>query len=359
MNSVEAAQQSLSLIPALDADMDNEHVQALVLLSIYYFESQNHRFSWLLIGLAGRIALYLSTITPGQHLPSQRRRTSLACFVVEGIIAAALGKRSQLPVIHRQGQVHCERNPSNVCELEAEGWEEWSSWEMPGCNPPALSSSVLHRKEPFRVLSTFNQAVLLVEILNRATSPSNPRDTDSPPATSEAPLDAPPELSTWAYNVGDSHPCLAPKNVDAAIFPHDINLHTIYLLIRCVFYLETNVLKSDTQQYMETSQSLASSINNLATKYRYTYPLSSAPLGLSASIMVASRLLRKDDTISYSLLNAWPVAANGQEGSSKSIETSQESQQHRVKLPSFLSGNEVSHGTYPKRRKVIYALVHS
>ncbi|KAJ3528858.1 hypothetical protein NM208_g10016 [Fusarium decemcellulare] len=299
----EAARQSLSLIPAFDADMQHEHIQALIILAMYFFESRDQRTSWLLIGLAGRVAMDLSTVAPGQHLSSISRRTSLACFVVEGIIAAALDRKPQLPTLHSQAAGWSkEFSVENIYEVEAEGWEEWSSWDMPGRDPSLLSSSVQARKEPFRVLSTFNQMVMLVEILNKTPySFDSSKRGDILSITSDSFADGPPELSTWAYRIGDSHPSLAPTNVEDALFPHAINIHAIYLLIRSRFHLESRVLEQDKQRYRATSHSLASAVNALALKYRSAYPTSPLPLGLTASIVAAAHLPTTEDTLKRSL----------------------------------------------------------
>ncbi|SCO90077.1 uncharacterized protein FRV6_14205 [Fusarium oxysporum] len=233
------------------------------------------------------------------------RRTSMACFVVEGIIAAVLGRKSQLPTLRSQEAGWSkEIAAENAFELEAEGWEEWSSWEMPGCNLSLVDSPTQFRKEPFRVLSTFNQTVVLVEILNtrpylfnsstRIDSPSMPTDTST---------EGPPELTTWAYHVADSNPSLAPTNVEEAMLPHIINLHAVYLLIRSNFHVENNLMKQDKQRYQETSHALASSVNTLAVRFRSTYPLSPFPLGLTASIGAAKQLLTVEDPLKDSLSN--------------------------------------------------------
>ncbi|KAM0554885.1 hypothetical protein ACHAPJ_006620 [Fusarium lateritium] len=303
ISSAEAAKHSLALIPAFDPDMAHEHIQALVILSLYFFESGGHRTSWLLIGLAGRVVVDLSSVTLGQHLSSISRRTSLACFVAEGVIAAGSGRKSQLPTLHAQDKGWTKAlSAEKVYELEAEGWEEWSTWDMPGCNPSVVDSLTQSNQEPFRVLSTFNQTVALVEILNTMPySPNSSKRVESPSIQVDTPVDGPPELSTWAYRVAESHPPLAPMNGEGALLPQTINLHAVYLLIRSMFHSENHVMKQDEKRYQEISHSLASAINTLAVKFQTAYPLSSLPLGLSASMTTAMRLLSVDSPLRHSL----------------------------------------------------------
>jgi hypothetical protein len=349
--SLKAAKLSLSLISVLDTEMNHEYVQALVLLAIFYFEYRSHTFSWVLIGIAGRVVVDLSTVAPEQHLSSQSRRTSLACFVVEGIIAAALDRKPQHPSLHNHRQVsHTGFSGDRVCELEAEGWEEWSSWEMPGCNYSVLSSSAQRRGEPFRVLSTFNQAVVLAQILNKANSPNPFKNGDSPRTTIEASLDEPSGLSTWALHVRDSHPSLDPKNVDDAVFPHDINVHAIYWLICCIFHMQNSVLKCDKQQYRDASHHLASCINDLAIKYRSAYPMRPTPLGLTASIMAVSRLLDKDDPLLHT--DIFSIARDDQNWAAEEDGSALLFQQAQEQPPPLLSTHNVLAGPGPNRYEV-------
>lgn len=302
---MDAAKQSLSLIPAFDVGMAQEHVQALIILALFFFEQGCHRSSWLLIGIAGRIVIDISTFTPGQHLSSSTRRTSLACFVVEGIIAASTNRTPQLPTLSPRdpdsGPI--KGSPGdNVPQIEPEGWEEWSSWDLPGSALPAIGSSMQIRRESFQVLSTFNQTVLLVGILNQTIYPfDSQRSHDSVHTSREALLDGPPGLSAWAYHVSDTHPSLAPQRVGDAVLPHTINLHALYLLIRSILLLQHRNWGSEKSQYDEVSCDLASAVNQLAIRYQSAYPTSRIPLGLKAAMLTAMRLTIKDETVQQSL----------------------------------------------------------
>ncbi|OGM42340.1 hypothetical protein ABOM_007870 [Aspergillus bombycis] len=306
MTPIVAAKHALVLLPGYDAKFEHEHVQALILLALFHFEYGSQDVSWLLIGLAGRAAVDLSTLNPNQHLSSISRRTSLACFVVEGIIAAALNRKSQLPSLY-SGATEGMKDTlaGNICQLEEEGWEEWSSWEMPSCSDTAMRSSAPSRKDPFRVLSTFNQAVQLVEILNKTTLCPGLLTGTNPPGTAVQDIHGgPPQLAAWVQRISDSHPFLAPQNLTRQPSLQIINLYCIYWIIRCLVSQRPNITGHDREHCEEDPRKIASAVSDLAMKYQSAYPASSAPFALVVSITTALTLLSANDPLSRSL---WKV----------------------------------------------------
>jgi hypothetical protein len=291
-----AAEISLSLIPAFSVDLDHEHIQALVLLAVFHFENDNHRLSWLLIGLAGRVAVDLSAATPGQHLSSTTRRTSLACFVVENIIAASLDRRPQTVSQQRAHTVN-DRTKANIYELEAEGWEEWSRWEMPGSVELHTASSRGKTKEPFRIISTFNRTVSLAGILNTGTSSNQLIDPDSPTTTDNASRTWDPELSSWTHDTRDLHPSMDYNNTADSLLPHIVSLRAVYLLSRCTLLIKSSHSRCDEQGYKERCCQLAAAVNELASRYRAAHPAGPIPLGLIGSMMVAMQLPGLSDSL--------------------------------------------------------------
>ncbi len=156
--SPEAAYRSeRSLLPNDDFSYENEHTQALILLSLYKFWRGSWKTSWVLIGQAGRISINIqpaSETAPKYQLSSNEKRTSLACFVVEGLIAAYLGQDTQHTRIRSLSTA-----ADMKWQIEEDGWEEWSNWRDP-------DSSGMKTSGPFRTISTFNQLVQLVESMN-------------------------------------------------------------------------------------------------------------------------------------------------------------------------------------------------
>ncbi|KAL2835661.1 hypothetical protein BJY01DRAFT_252466 [Aspergillus pseudoustus] len=277
-----AARQALSLLPRCDKELEQGHVQALILLALFYYESGNRPLSWRLIGMAGRSAVDLSTLQAGQHLSSPSRRTSLACFVVEGIIAAGMNRKSQLPTRYTSTSDMLKTCPpdENIRELEEEGWEEWSCWEMPG-------SSVGQDGEPFRVLSTFNQTVQLVEILNDANMKST-----LPQRSTQGCPDFPPGLVAWSH-------CIDRPNVNGT--NHDTlqstNVQCVYWLARCILRLQLR----DSHRDVQESHKIASAVSELATRYQAAYPVNSAPVALLVCLRAAQGLLQVHDPLGSSL----------------------------------------------------------
>lgn len=292
-----AARIAQSLIPAYDVRMEQEHVQALVLLALFYFECGNHDASWIIIGIAGRGTVDLSSITPSQHLSSTTRRTALACFVVEGIIAACLGRKSQLPVLHNRAFVGKKSRSSAIYELEEEGWEEWSSWEIIGRDPSSRSFPA--DQEPFRILSTFNKLVHLIETLNKLTFLLS-IDIETP--TASATQDILSRLPDLMHRIGEIYRFLELQNAEMKTNIHILNLSSLYWMTRCVLHWYQTNDENEKQNYEKASIELASATRKVAEQYRSIYPFNSAPLAVIASLTVANRLL-KESPLRHSLAN--------------------------------------------------------
>ncbi|KAK5020172.1 hypothetical protein LTR60_000766 [Cryomyces antarcticus] len=153
-----------SLIPSERRAHAIGHVKALLLLAMIDLGGQRWSAAWLLVGHASRIAvdieLHLDQGSNGRVSTSTRRKhVFLACFILDTIISSQLGR---LPYL-RQEDVFA------AGLLNEDGLEEWQPWE--GCNgfqpdqPPQERSA----RSPSHMLSTFNQLVKLLGILNHRT----------------------------------------------------------------------------------------------------------------------------------------------------------------------------------------------
>ena len=350
MTPMGAAKLSLSLLPACDTDMQQEYIQALVLLSLFHFEYGSQRVSWILIGLAGRVAVDLSSIKPGQHLSSSSRRTALACFVVESIIAVVLGRRPQLLTPRNLEIRQIVGFPdATAFELEAEGWEEWSGWDMPGYKGSSNDPSAQLRKEPFRILSTFNEMVLLVELLNFAATRSDllkgpPLQGTPQPATGNAPS----ELSAWIHHICEVNPSLHPENLKNEMSSHAINFHCVYWIV-CYLSCPQSNSNDENKLDRQIPRQLVSVVNDLVAKYSSMYPLNTAPLGLTASVTIALRFVNKYDPLHETLSQALSSIKNGR---NLSMGLNERSLSRQVIEKGSTQTNDISGGQTRKQQKV-------
>jgi hypothetical protein len=300
----------MALIPTLDAEFEHEHVQALILLALFYLKTSRSKLAWRVIGLAGRIAVDMSHIQPGTHISSASKRTSLACFAVEGLIAASLGLRPQLPTVLDHNSMNI-RNPTSreVQRLETEGWEEWSAWEIPGFTSSPSFPSEQKEREPFHILTVFNQLVLLIELLNTTIQGGiSKKESFTQSTPLEIIRNGPPELTEWKRRTVEMCPFLVPQHTEQDSLPHLITLQSLYWAVRGAFHLQMTPSRKDEPSYRHEASKIASNINNLALKYQSIYPPNSSPLGFTTSIAIALRLPNKDDALCRSLTTALSTA---------------------------------------------------
>jgi hypothetical protein len=138
---------------------DHGCVQALLVLTILQIDQGFLSQAWITIGKAVYTASLLNII-PSAELPSQpmvddkQRRLFLGLFVLETLVAYALGKR---PYLHISD--FTKIGPLSVDSIEE--WEPWRPLEV------QQSSTGQRTHIPGRSLSTFNAFVDLVTLLNK------------------------------------------------------------------------------------------------------------------------------------------------------------------------------------------------
>ncbi|RLV93020.1 Quinic acid utilization activator [Spathaspora sp. JA1] len=148
-----------------------ETIQAQVLLGIYYYQLGMWDFSWVLISSGSRMAIDVRLMRPSAPANSSgyihnetveslangkkyittlnninRERTWASVYIINTVLAARMGRS---PVVRASDWP--------IPSINTEGWEEWESWE--GGNI---------KLEAGRFLSTFNEAVKVVSIVNLA-----------------------------------------------------------------------------------------------------------------------------------------------------------------------------------------------
>jgi hypothetical protein len=159
--------QARNLIPNEDGVFELGHVQALLVLALANIGNGRLSRAWLLVGQATRIAIDMGLgrqsddILMALKSPSRTKHVFLACFVLDTIIAARLGYRPHLRA----------EDAELVGPVEEEGLDEWDPWQ--DCLQVCRASPA---SRPASILSTFNQFVKLMQILNEAIcEPDTPR----------------------------------------------------------------------------------------------------------------------------------------------------------------------------------------
>lgn len=148
-----------NLVPDEDGVFELGHVQALLILALANMGNGHLSRAWLLIGQAVRIAIDMGLGLPSDDIlislksPSRTKHVFMGCFVLDTIIAARLGRRPHLRA----------EDMELVGPVEEEGLDEWDPWT--DCLTVSRTSPA---SRPATILSTFNQFVKLMQVLNEA-----------------------------------------------------------------------------------------------------------------------------------------------------------------------------------------------
>lgn len=205
-----------SLIPNEEGVFELGHVQALLILALTNMGIGHLSRAWLLIGQGVRVATYLGLDRPSDDIlkafsKSRTKHVFLGCFVLDTIIAARLGHRPHL----RADEVDI------VGLVEEDGLEEWDPWT--DCLTVRRGST--GSRGPASVLSTFNQLVQILQILNEATCiPNSSKRLQLSTGLLE-------KLHVWSQ--AQSSPLYfdsSTRNSEKAmsLLPHHHNLHIAY-----------------------------------------------------------------------------------------------------------------------------------
>ncbi|KAK5131188.1 fungal-specific transcription factor domain-containing protein [Cryomyces antarcticus] len=260
-----------SLIPSERRAHAIGHVKALLLLAMIDLGGQRWSAAWLLVGHASRIAvdieLHLDQGSNGRVSTSTRRKhVFLACFILDTIISSQLGR---LPYL-RQEDIFA------AGLLNEDGLEEWQPWE--GCNgfqpdqPPQERSA----RSPSHMLSTFNQLVKLLGILNHRTVTGA---TGPDVGLQEPEL----ELRGWTATL-PAHCKLRTRRTEIPHTPQLLFLHLVYACVAtmCGFHQG---------QPLTAKQS----ISDLLDQYTSTYTSAAIP-PVSMSLIAMTGLSDRSST---------------------------------------------------------------
>ncbi|EGW32967.1 uncharacterized protein SPAPADRAFT_137814 [Spathaspora passalidarum NRRL Y-27907] len=145
-----------------------ETIQAQVLLGMYYYQIGLWDFSWVLISSGSRMAIDVRLMRPSapggpeneieqsangkKYITTlnniNRERTWASVFIINTVLAARMGRS---PVVRAMDWP--------IPSINTDGWEEWESWE---------GDRTKIKLDAGRFLSTFNEAIKVVSIVNLA-----------------------------------------------------------------------------------------------------------------------------------------------------------------------------------------------
>ncbi|KAK7558001.1 fungal-specific transcription factor domain-containing protein, partial [Phyllosticta paracitricarpa] len=216
------------LIPVEQGTHEIGHVKALLLLALVNIGADRSRAAWLQIGYAIRIGMLL-----GLHGSTQRaenfpfsgerdpreKHVFLACFALDTIVSAHLGRE---PILKRE---HVTR----VGLLAEDGLEEWHPWV--GCPDfkPSTSNPAQYNRSPVHTISTFNNIVRILTIINDVLRGS----LDGHAASMH--------LQQWISSIPPSLKAVYSNQQLPAPTPTLFGLRLIYLLASMAFAVPTAV----------------------------------------------------------------------------------------------------------------------
>ena len=164
-SSAQLSSIARQLIPTEGSTYELGHIQALLLLGLIQVGTASWTAAWLLVGHAVRIAIDMGLSDPSFDLLQRqgmdeslerRRHTYLACFVMDTLVSARLGRTPYL----RSSKI------SNAGLPNEDGLEEWHPWiECLDFASRPLDARIT-RRMPCHALSTFNQLLKVIGILN-------------------------------------------------------------------------------------------------------------------------------------------------------------------------------------------------
>jgi Fungal specific transcription factor domain/Fungal Zn(2)-Cys(6) binuclear cluster domain len=206
-----------SLIPWENEDgFSLSHVRALTILALYRWTTHDYKASWLAVSHAISIAFAIDLdqlATAGQYQRHPAERVWLGCFVMESLLAMRIGREPYLR----------PRDVEPFLPIDESGLEEWEPWRACYSNSSGLHYQDADQNPPTHALSTFNQLIRLLCIVNNHLRPS--------PSTSRMEQIA--LLQAWTEGL-PKH-CMqvdlksSRENQAPILSPNIINLHLVYL----------------------------------------------------------------------------------------------------------------------------------
>ena len=284
-----AAKFARSLIPTEECDIRIEHIQSLILLSLFQFSRHSWRASWILITTAGRFGLDGTNPShwwAGRHMSATQRRTFLACLTVESFISACLDVPSETSNLGMGTQSIGEGDP--FWQLEEIGWEEWDSWSH-------QSSAESGCSEPSRAISAFNRLIRLSLLMRKRPSRAR-RDLSTSAERSSSYNSGMEELNRWRLETEREFPHL--KLCESRTpSPHVLILHIAYWIQHSIL---DSIVAEEPGEILGTISSLFK-IEALVERYKKYYSLESGSLIVYCSLLITHRHVDKSSDLGKSI----------------------------------------------------------
>lgn len=214
--------QARNLIPTEEGIYELGHVQALLILALLNMGRNYWNRAWILIGQAVRIAINLGLDNGSKDNPSQYPSTDkksrsqhvfLGCFALDTLIACRLGRKPQLR----------KEDADRVGSIEEDGLDEWNPW-LDCLSVRRYTPEGPHG--PTAVLSTFNQLILLLKILNSVAC-----DVSTGNGKLETCQELLNDLDSWGQVLPTLFTSLKPP-----LLPHRYHLHLAHVSTIAVVY---------------------------------------------------------------------------------------------------------------------------
>jgi hypothetical protein len=203
-----------SLIPTESGSFSVGHVRALLNLAVVNLASGNTEVAWLLVGSASRILIVVERSS--QTTPPRWKHLLTGCFVLDSFLSLHLQRRPYL----------LNSDAIKFGPIEEDGLEEWQPWSAPLNSPSSFFS-----RTPALGLSSFNNLVELVEVLNMC----NLKGSASPQSSPQQILY---QLESWKGSLSTKFNYISDELKTTPLNPPAILLQLTYL--SCVSSLLTS-----------------------------------------------------------------------------------------------------------------------
>lgn len=240
------------------------HVQALLILALTNIGLGKLSRAWSLVGQAVRVGIDLQLDRPNPQSntnpKSRSKHIFLGCFALDTVIAARLGRRPHLR----------SEDLDAFGMIDEDGLEEWDPWtDCLNVRRNHMSNS----RVPASILSTFNQLVQVLKILNEAIClPSN---SDCLPASTILLQ----KLHFWsqAQSLPLYYDSTAIDSDQAmSLLPHQYHLHNIYFATLAASQLLSHAHGRESVNLEPCTRS-ARQIANLISRHSSTFGLLIVP----------------------------------------------------------------------------------
>ena len=246
--------QARALIPNEETPLDLGHVQALLILTLANLGMDNIERSWSLIGQAVRAVLVIHTKqkrSADQSLQpkSRNKHVFLGCFVLDTLVSARIGQKPHMRSV----------DIDSVGLLEEDGLEEWDPWT--DCLN-VRKSIIGNARVPAAILSTFNNLVKILQVLNDAICTGN--------IDAHASTELLAQLQTWTTKQeSPSHWDIDNPDAIANIplLPHHYHLYAVYTTTFSVSRLTSDHASPFAELAAKSAQNMAVILNQYSKNF--------------------------------------------------------------------------------------------